>query len=189
MIAQLGAATFGGASVLFYLTQAFTAAVLVLAANTAFNGFPVLASLLSRDGYLPRQFTRRGDRLVFSNGIVALGLLAAALMVAFDADTTRLIQLYIIGVFVSFTLSPAGHGPALDPGTRRRTTPTGPRGAGIGRSRIVNAIGAAVDGAGARRRPHHQVRARGVDRHDRDAAARVDDDRHPAALPHGGARR
>ncbi len=108
VIAQLGAATFGGSSILFYLTQAFTAAVLVLAANTAFNGFPVLASILSRDGYLPRQFTRRGDRLVFSNGIVVLGLLAAGLIVAFDADTTRLIQLYIIGVFVSFTLCQLG---------------------------------------------------------------------------------
>jgi amino acid transporter len=90
VIAQLAAATFGGQSALFYLTQACTAAVLVLAANTAFNGLPVLASLLSRDGYLPRQFTRRGDRLVFSNGIVVLGLLAVALVVAFDADTTRL---------------------------------------------------------------------------------------------------
>jgi amino acid transporter len=140
VIAQLGTATFGGASLLFYLTQAFTAAVLVLAANTAFNGFPVLASILSADGYLPRQFTRRGDRLVFSNGIIVLGLLAVALVVAFDADTTRLIQLYIIGVFVSFTLSQLGMvrhwtrdlAATTDRSARRR----------IRRSRIVNAVGA-----------------------------------------------
>jgi amino acid transporter len=112
----------------------------VLAANTAFNGFPVLASILSDDGYLPRQFTGRGDRLVFSNGIIALGLLAAALVVTFDADTTRLIQLYIIGVFVSFTLSQLG---MVRHWTREPTT-NGDR-AGrrrIRRSRIVNAIGA-----------------------------------------------
>ncbi|HEX6497785.1 MAG TPA: APC family permease [Micromonosporaceae bacterium] len=108
VIAQLGSAVFGGSSVGFYLLQAFTAAILVLAANTAFNGFPILASILGEDGYLPRQFARRGDRLVFSNGIVMLSLLAGLLIWAFDASTTRLIQLYIIGVFVSFTLSQAG---------------------------------------------------------------------------------
>ncbi|OLB65321.1 MAG: DNA-binding protein [Actinobacteria bacterium 13_2_20CM_2_72_6] len=108
VIAQLGDAVFGGSSVGFYLLQAFTAAILVLAANTAFNGFPILASILGQDGYLPRQFARRGDRLVFSNGIVLLALLAAGLIWAFGASTTRLIQLYIIGVFVSFTLSQAG---------------------------------------------------------------------------------
>jgi hypothetical protein len=85
-----------------------TAAILVLAANTAFNGFPILASILGQDGYLPRQFARRGDRLVFSNGIVLLSLLAGLLIWSFHASTTRLIQLYIIGVFVSFTLSQAG---------------------------------------------------------------------------------
>jgi amino acid transporter len=108
VIAQLGRAVFGGDSPLFYLLQGFTAAILILAANTAFNGFPVLASILSADGYLPRQFARRGDKLVFSNGIVLLASLAAALIWAFDASTTRLIQLYIIGVFVSFTLSQSG---------------------------------------------------------------------------------
>ena len=85
-----------------------TAGILILAANTAYNGFPVLSSLLARDGYLPRQLGKRGDRLVFSNGIVLLAGLAGLLIVAFDADVTRLIQLYIIGVFVSFTLSQAG---------------------------------------------------------------------------------
>ena len=92
----------------FYLLQGFTAAILVLAANTAFNGFPVLASLLGRDNYMPHQLANRGDRLVFSNGIVLLAVVAALLIVAFDANVTRLIQLYILGVFLSFTLSQAG---------------------------------------------------------------------------------
>jgi amino acid transporter len=108
VIAQIAGAVFGNSSIGFYAVQAFTAAILVLAANTAFNGFPILASILGQDGFLPRQFARRGDRLVFSNGIVILALLAIALIWAFDASTTRLIQLYIIGVFVSFTLSQAG---------------------------------------------------------------------------------
>ncbi|HYN29749.1 MAG TPA: APC family permease [Dermatophilaceae bacterium] len=108
VIAQLAGAVFGGGSWGFYAVQAFTTAILVLAANTAFNGFPILASILSRDGFLPRQFGRRGDRLVFSNGIVILSVLAILLIWAFDASTTRLIQLYIIGVFLSFTLSQSG---------------------------------------------------------------------------------
>ncbi|WP_426364441.1 APC family permease [Streptomyces sp. E-08] len=107
-LAQIGRATFGDWHVLFYALQAVTAAVLVLAANTAFNGFPMLASVLGRDGFAPRQLVHRGDRLVYSNGIVLLALAAIALIVAFDAQLTRLIQLYIIGVFVSFTLSQAG---------------------------------------------------------------------------------
>ncbi|MDN3355048.1 APC family permease [Actinomadura sp. DC4] len=144
VIAQLGGAVFGHGSILFFLIQAFTAAILVLAANTAFNGFPILASILGGDGYLPRQFARRGDRLVFSNGIVILSLLAGALVWAFDASTTRLIQLYIIGVFVSFTLSQTGmvrhwgdelRG-VLDPGRRRQ----------IHRSRAINLVGAVLTG-------------------------------------------
>src|SRR3954467_462985 len=106
-LSQIGLAVFGSGPA-FYALQAFTAAILVLAANTAYNGFPVLASLLARDGHLPRQLGRRGDRLVFSNGIVLLATVAAGLIAAFDADVTRLIQLYILGVFVSFTLSQAG---------------------------------------------------------------------------------
>ena len=106
-LSQIGLATFGQ-SAPFYLLQAFTAAILVLAANTAFNGFPVLASLLGRDQYVPHQLANRGDRLVFSNGIFLLAAVAAALIVAFDAEVTRLIQLYILGVFLSFTLSQAG---------------------------------------------------------------------------------
>jgi amino acid transporter len=106
-LSQIGLAAFGS-TVPFYLLQGFTAAILVLAANTAFNGFPVLASLLGRHNYLPHQLSQRGDRLVFSNGIVLLGAIAAVLIVAFDAEVTRLIQLYILGVFLSFTLSQLG---------------------------------------------------------------------------------
>jgi amino acid transporter len=108
VIAQLAGAVFGSASIGFYLVQTFTALILVLAANTAFNGFPILASILGHDGFLPRQLSRRGDRLVFSNGIIILAGFAIVLLVAFEASPTRLIQLYILGVFVSFTLSQAG---------------------------------------------------------------------------------
>ncbi|HUR15434.1 MAG TPA: APC family permease [Mycobacteriales bacterium] len=140
-IAQIGIAVFGD-GVLFLLLQGFTAAILVLAANTAYNGFPLLSSLLSRDGYLPRQLGKRGDRLVFSNGIVLLALLASLLIVAFDADVTKLIQLYIIGVFVSFTLSQWGMvkhwarhlRQATDERDRTR----------MRRSQVVNATGAAA---------------------------------------------
>ncbi|MHA6758451.1 APC family permease [Streptacidiphilus sp. PAMC 29251] len=107
-LAQIARATFGSADLLFYLLQTFTAGILVLAANTAFNGFPLLASILARDRYAPRQLDNRGDRLVFSNGVVLLALAAVALIVAFNAELTRLIQLYIIGVFISFSLSQAG---------------------------------------------------------------------------------
>jgi amino acid transporter len=106
-LSQIGLATFGD-GVMFFLLQGFTAAILVLAANTAFNGFPVLSSLLGRHGYLPHQLAHRGDRLVFSNGILLLAGLSAVLIVAFNAEVTRLIQLYILGVFLSFTLSQAG---------------------------------------------------------------------------------
>jgi amino acid transporter len=108
VIAQLAGAVFGHHSVMFFAVQGFTAAILVLAANTAFNGFPILASILGGDGYLPRQFHRRGDRLVFSNGVVVLAALAGLLIYAFDASTTRLIHLYFRGVFVSFSLSQRG---------------------------------------------------------------------------------
>jgi amino acid transporter len=140
VIAQLGAAVFGNASIGFYLLQAFTAAILVLAANTAFNGFPILASILGQDGYLPRQFARRGDRLVFSNGIILLSLLACGLIWAFGASTTRLIQLYIIGVFVSFTLSQAG---MVRHWNRRLATERDRRARrGIHRARAINLAGA-----------------------------------------------
>lgn len=142
VIAQVGQAVFGGDSMFFFLLAAFTAAILMLAANTAFNGFPVLASVLGRDGFLPRQFARRGDRLVFSNGIVLLGVLAALLIWAFDASTNRLIQLYIIGVFVSFTLSQVGMIRHWTRRIRRNLDPTAHR--RLVRSRLVNVVGAAL---------------------------------------------
>ena len=141
-LSQLGLAAFGG-GVPFYLLQVFTAAILILAANTAFNGFPVLASLLGRDNYLPHQLAHRGDRLVFSNGIVLLALIASVLIVAFNAEVTRLIQLYILGVFISFTLSQLGmvrHWADLI-----RDAPEAER-AALRRKQIVNGTGAVVTG-------------------------------------------
>ncbi|HEU5108597.1 MAG TPA: APC family permease, partial [Micromonosporaceae bacterium] len=105
---ELGATIFGAGSILLYLVAAATALILFLAANTAFNGFPVLGSILAQDRYLPRQLHTRGDRLAFSNGIIFLAVFAIVLIAAFQAEVTRLIQLYIVGVFVSFTLSQAG---------------------------------------------------------------------------------
>jgi hypothetical protein len=92
----------------YYVVQAATAAILVLAANTAFADFPRLSSLLARDRFLPRQFANRGDRLVFSNGIVILAIFSGLLVIVFGGDTSRLIPLYAIGVFLSFTLSQSG---------------------------------------------------------------------------------
>src|SRR4051794_10363750 len=137
-LSQLGLATFGP-NALFYGLQGFTAAILVLAANTAFNGFPVLTSILGRDGFLPHQLAHRGDRLVFSNGIVILAAAAGVLIVAFDAQVNRLIQLYILGVFLSFTLSQLGmvrHWQRL-----RAAGETGLRG-----KQALNGTGAAVTG-------------------------------------------
>ena len=107
VVAQIGHAIFGG-GFFFYLLQAMTAGILILAANTAFQDFPRLSSILAADNFMPRQFMNRGDRLVFSNGIIILATLAGLLVVAFDADLNRLIQLYLVGVFISFTLSQSG---------------------------------------------------------------------------------
>ncbi|HST67334.1 MAG TPA: APC family permease [Mycobacteriales bacterium] len=143
VIAQLGAAVFGGDhSVGFFYIQAVSALILVLAANTAFNGFPLLGSVLAQDRYLPRQLHTRGDRLVFSNGILVLAGFAMLLIFAFDASVTRLIQLYIIGVFTSFTLGQLGMvrhwnrslRTVDDPGERHR----------MRRSRVINATGGTV---------------------------------------------
>jgi len=109
VIAQIAAAVFGGdTTIMFFVVQATTAAVLLLAANTAFNGFPLLGSVLARDSYAPKSLSTRGDRLVYSNGVLALALVAAILVVVYQANPTSLIQLYIIGVFVSFTLGQTG---------------------------------------------------------------------------------
>ncbi|MCW2672266.1 MAG: DNA-binding protein [Frankiales bacterium] len=145
VISQLSDAVFRGPMhALSYVVIAFTGIILILAANTAFNGFPVLGSILARDGYLPRQLHTRGDRLAYSNGIVLLATFAMALIVAFDAQVTRLIQLYIVGVFISFTLSQTGmvrHWTRLlkteqDPAARRR----------MRRARVINAIGLGMTG-------------------------------------------
>ncbi|MBM7075931.1 MULTISPECIES: APC family permease [Micromonospora] len=141
---QLGETVFGGGSVLLYVVAGMTALILFLAANTAFNGFPVLGSILAQDRYLPRQLHTRGDRLAFSNGIVFLAVFAIVLIVGFQAEVTRLIQLYIVGVFVSFTLSQAGMirhwnrhlRTERDPQARRR----------MFRSRAINAFGMAMTG-------------------------------------------
>ncbi len=92
----------------YYLIQGATALILILAANTSFADFPRLSSLLARDRFLPRQFANRGDRLVFSNGIIILAIFSGILVIAFSGDTSRLIPLYAVGVFLSFTLSQVG---------------------------------------------------------------------------------
>ncbi|HKP44730.1 APC family permease [Mycobacterium sp.] len=139
LIAQLADAVFHDFPVGLYLIAGVTALILVLAANTAFNGFPVLGSILAQDRYLPRQLHTRGDRLAFSNGILFLAFAAIAFVVAFRAEVTALIQLYIVGVFVSFTLSQIGmvrHWTRLlrtetDPAVRRHMM----------RSRVINTVG------------------------------------------------
>ena len=143
LIAQMAAATFGDFSVPFFVIQAATAVVLLLAANTAFNGFPLLGSVLSADKYAPKALSTRGDRLIFSNGVLALSVTAIAILVVFQADLTTLIQLYIIGVFVSFTLGQSGmvrHWIRL---LRRGAAGRG----SIIRSLVINIIGASMTAA------------------------------------------
>ncbi|HEX7354473.1 MAG TPA: APC family permease [Mycobacteriales bacterium] len=141
VISQLAAAVWGRSSALYVLFQAATAAILILAANTAFSGFPTLASILAENRYLPRQLHNRGDRLVFSNGILLLAGVAIALIVGFDANIDRLIQLYIIGVFTSFTLSQ--YGMVRHWGRLLAATPSSGRGR-IRRAQAVNLLGAAA---------------------------------------------
>ncbi|MEU2894818.1 APC family permease [Streptomyces sp. NPDC088106] len=144
VISQVAEAVFGHGSILFMILAAATALVLFLAANTAYNGFPLLGSILAQDRYLPRQLHTRGDRLAFSNGIVLLAGAAILLVWIYGADSTRLIQLYIVGVFVSFTLSQTGmvrHWNRLlaterNQGKRRHMV----------RSRAINAFGAFFTG-------------------------------------------
>ncbi|MGH3364289.1 MAG: APC family permease [Nocardioidaceae bacterium] len=144
VLSQIAKGVFDNFPVGFYLVIATTAIVLLLAANTAFNGFPALGSILARDGYMPRQLASRGDRLAYNNGILILSFLAVLLIVVFDAEVTRLIQLYIVGVFVSFTLGQLGmtrHWTRLlrtetDPAARRRMM----------RSRAINTLGLGMTG-------------------------------------------
>ena len=107
VISQIGRAAFGGGFG-FYALQIFTAAILILAANTAYQDFPRLSAILARHRLMPRQYLNRGDRLVFSNGVVTLAVIASILLVVFDAEVSRLIQLYVVGVFTAFTLSQTG---------------------------------------------------------------------------------
>ncbi len=145
LVAQIAQAVFGSFQIGFLLIAIVTALILVLAANTAFNGFPVLGSVLAQHSYLPRQLHTRGDRLAFSNGIVFLAVAALAAIIAFRAQVTALIQLYIVGVFISFTLSQIGmvrHWTRLlreetDPAVRRTMM----------RSRVVNTVGFVATGA------------------------------------------
>ncbi len=108
VVSQIARGTFGGRGFLYYCVQIATMLILVLAANTAYADFPRLASIVARDAYLPRQFANQGDRLAFSNGIVVLSIFAGILLIAFRGDTHALIPLYMIGVFISFTLSQTG---------------------------------------------------------------------------------
>ena len=143
-IGQLARTVFAGFTPGFYFVVIATMLILFLAANTAFNGFPVLGSILARDGFLPRQLHTRGDRLAYSNGIIVLAIAAIVLIVAFQADVTALIQLYVVGVFVSFTVSQAG---MLRHWTRHLRTETNPAVRGrMQRSRVINGIGLTMTG-------------------------------------------
>ncbi|MFL0181123.1 MULTISPECIES: APC family permease [unclassified Mycobacterium] len=145
LLAQLAETVFRGFPPGLWIIAGVTALILALAANTAFNGFPVLGSILAQDRYLPRQLHTRGDRLAFSNGIVFLAVVAIAFIVAFGAEVTALIQLYIVGVFVSFTLSQIGMVRHWNRLLRNETD----RAARVNmmRSRVVNTIGFVATGA------------------------------------------
>lgn len=144
VISQLASTIFGDGSLLFIFVTAVTGFILILAANTAFNGFPTLASVLSRDSFLPRQLYKRGDRLSYSNGIMALAVGASALVILFNASVTRLIQLYVVGVFVSFTLSQLGM--IRHWNKRLRLPQNGSERGKVLRSRSVNIIGFMMTG-------------------------------------------
>jgi hypothetical protein len=136
VVSQLARGVFGDRGALYYAVQAATMLILVLAANTAYADFPRLASILARDGYVPRQLMNQGDRLAFSNGIVGLSAFAGILLVMFGGHTHALIPLYMIGVFVSFTLSQAG----MVVHWRRSREP------GWRLSAVINGVGAVVTG-------------------------------------------
>jgi amino acid transporter len=135
VLSQVGETLFGR-TLPFFLLQGLTAGILILAANTSYQDFPRLSAILARDRFMPSQFRNRGDRLVFSNGIVILAIAASLLIAAFDANLTRLIQLYVVGVFTAFTLSQSGM-------VRRWWRLRGP---GWRRSMAINAVGASATG-------------------------------------------
>ncbi len=144
VIVQVAQAAFGDFEVGVLVVSLATALILALAANTAFNGFPVLGSILARDGYLPRQLHTRGDRLSYSNGIIVLALFAIVLVIVFQADVSSLIQLYIIGVFVAFTLGQIGMLRHWNRELRGQHSADEIR--RMRRSRMINAIGACLTG-------------------------------------------
>jgi hypothetical protein len=135
VFSQMGLQVFGDGPIYFIL-QIATAGILTLAANPAYADFPRLSSIIARDGFLPRQFANRGDRLVFSNGVIFLAVVAGVLIVAFNGDISKLIPLYAFGVFTGFTLSQAGmvrhHQKLREPGWRRGAT--------------INAVGSVTTG-------------------------------------------
>jgi len=144
IIGQLSKTIFSGFPVGVVFISIVTGVILILAANTAFNGFPVLASILAKDGYLPHQLHTRGDRLAFSNGILILAGAAIFLIFIYNAQVTKLIQLYIVGVFVSFTLSQSG---MIRHWNRQLRTERDPKARGrMMRSRVINTIGALMAG-------------------------------------------
>ncbi len=136
VISQVAAITYGHGSIFFYLFQTFTALILFLAANTSYNAFPRLGAILAKDGYMPRQFSFRGDRLAFTSGILILSAAAITLLVLFGGRTTALVPLYSVGVFIAFTIGQTGmvlHW--------RRERPAGWR-----RRLAINAFGAVLTG-------------------------------------------
>lgn len=144
IMGQVSKAVFDGFHPGVVLVSIVTGIILILAANTAFNGFPVLGSILARDGFLPRQLHTRGDRLAFSNGILILAGAAVALVVIYNAEVTRLIQLYIVGVFISFTVSQIG---MMRHWTRElRLVRDRAERARMQRSRVINTVGAGMSG-------------------------------------------
>jgi amino acid transporter len=145
VLAQIAAAVFGDGSPAFFFVQVMAAGILLLAANTAYNAFPLLGSVLAQERYLPRQLHTRGDRLVYSNGILLLAVFAGLLVVAFDANVSRLIQLYIIGVFTSFTLGQTGMVRYWARQLRRGAVLPDRRRA-VRRSQLINLTGAALTG-------------------------------------------
>lgn len=141
---QLAGTIFAGFQPAFYFVITATFVILFLAANTAFNGFPVLGSILAREGYLPKALYTRGDRLAYSNGIAALALPAIVLVLVFNASVTALIQLYVVGVFVSFTVSQLGMTRHWTRHLRIETDPAARR--RMQHSRIINMIGLVCTG-------------------------------------------
>jgi amino acid transporter len=139
VMSQVGEEVYGGRNILYYLLQFLTAGILFLAANTAFSGYPMLGSILARDGFLPRMFHQRGNRLVFSYGILALTGGAILLLVGFNATTTRLIPLYALGVFLCFTLAQAG--------MVKRWLKVKDEDPTWKRSLVINAVGGGITGA------------------------------------------